>query len=69
MLIFHIGVESMTDYLMKLAENEFEKWLFVVLYYVLIIAVALAFIFGAIMFIRPSILKSFEAWSNHWVDT
>jgi len=40
-----------------------------VLYYLLIGAMVLAFIFGVIMFIRPSALKTFERWSNYWVDT
>jgi len=69
MLTFYIGIDSVTDNLVKLAESEFEKWLFVILYYLLIAAIILAIIFGTIMTIRPSTLKSFEAWGNHWVDT
>jgi len=68
-LTFYIGVESVTGILVRLAESEFEKWLFVILYYLLIAGVSLAVIFGLIMFVRPSALKSFEKWSNHWVDT
>lgn len=69
MLTFQIGIETVTDNIVKLAETEFEKWLFIILYYLLIAAIVLAFIFGLFMFIRPSVLKSFEAWANHWVDT
>jgi hypothetical protein len=69
MLTVYIGVDSITASLLKLAESEFEKWLFYVLYYVLIAAIILAFLFGLIMFIRPSALKSFEVWSNRWIDT
>ncbi len=69
MLTYYTGIESIMDYLVKLAESEFEKWLFVMLYYLLIAAIVLAIIFGLIMFSRPSALKSFEAWGNHWVDT
>ncbi len=68
-LTFYIGVESVIGVLVMLAKSEFEKWLFVILYYLLIAAICLAVIFGIIMFVRPSALKSFEKWSNHWVDT
>ena len=68
-LTFYIGVESVTHVLTRIAESEFEKWLFVVLYYLLIGANILAVIFGAIMFKRPSALKTFEEWSNQWIDT
>jgi hypothetical protein len=69
MLAFHNSIEFVTHVLERVAESEFEKWLFVVLYYILIVAIGLAVVFGVIMFIRPSVLKSFEKWSNHWVDT
>ena len=68
MLTVYIGMGSMTVNLEKLAESEFEKWLFVILYYLLLVAVFLTLIFGLIMFLRPSALKSFESWSNHWID-
>jgi uncharacterized protein YjeT (DUF2065 family) len=69
MLTIYAGVENVKGSLIKLAESEFEKWLFVILYYVLISATMLVIIFGTIMFKRPSVLKTFEGWSNHWVDT
>lgn len=69
MLTFYIGVENITVNLLKLAGSEFEKWLFVILYYLLIAAIILAFLFSLIMVIRPSLLKSFEAWGNRWIDT
>jgi len=65
----YISVETLLHYLPSFAESKFEKWLFVVLYYLLITAISLAVIFPVIMFIRPSALKSFEKWSNYWVDT
>ena len=68
MLTLYMGTESITDNIVKLAESEFEKWLFVKLYYLLIGAIILCLLFGMIMFIRPSALKSFEAWGNRWVD-
>lgn len=68
-LTFYLGMESVTHILISISESEFEKWLFVVLYYLLIAAICLAVIFGIFMTIRPSALKSFEKWSNHWIDT
>lgn len=68
-LTFYAGVDTVTEVLFKIAETEFEKWLFSSLYYILICAIVLAAVFGAIMFKRPSALKKFEAWSNHWIAT
>jgi len=68
MLSVYNGVETITDNLVRFAESEFEKWLFVILYYILIGANILAVLFGAIMFIRPSVLKAFEEWSNLWIE-
>ena len=69
MMIFYAGIDSTAEKLLTVAESEFEKWLFVTAYYLLIGAMFLSLLFGLIMFIRPSALKSFEAWGNHWVDT
>jgi len=69
MLVFYIGIAGVTDNLIKMAESEFENWLFVVMYYLLIVGIFLAFIFGVFMFIRPSALKTFESWGNRWIDT
>lgn len=68
-LYFYTGYESVTSVLVKLAGSELEKWLFVTLYYLLLGAIVLTAIFGVIMFIRPSTLKTFEKWSNQWIDT
>jgi hypothetical protein len=68
-LTLYLGVESINHILVRLADTRFEKWLFVTSYYLLLCAIILAVIFGIIMFIRPSVLKSFEKWSNHWIDT
>lgn len=68
-LTFYLGMDSITYVLVKLAGSSFEKWLFVILYYLLLGFICLAIIFGAVMIIRPSTLKSFEKWSNHWIDT
>ena len=69
LLVSAVCLFMLTVYTVKLAESEFEKWLFHVLYYMLIVAIMLAFLFGLIMFIRPSALKSFETWGNRWIDT
>lgn len=69
MLTVYINVETITDNLVRLAESEFESWLFVSLYYVLTGAIFLAFIFGLVIIFRPSALKRVERWGNQWVDT
>ena len=69
MLVFHIGIEPVTGILVRMAESEFEKWLFVILYYILISTTVLVIVFGVIMIARPSTLKVFENWSNRWIDT
>jgi hypothetical protein len=69
MLTSYLEIETITAYLLLLAESELEKWLFVNLYYLLVAALFFAFLFGIVMFMRPSALKSFEEWSNRWVDT
>jgi hypothetical protein len=68
-LTFYLGIESIIDVLNKLSGSAFEKWLFVILYYLLLGFVAMTVIIGIIMFVRPSVLKSFEKWCNYWVDT
>ena len=68
-LAINSGVEYIVEILIQFAETAFEEWLFVILYYLLIAGIILALIFGVIMFIRPSALKSFEKWSNQWIDT
>jgi hypothetical protein len=68
-LIFYNGTGPAVHALIKVAETEFEKWLFVVLYFILLAAISLAILFGAIMCVRPSALKQFEKWSNQWIDT
>ena len=68
-LVLYSGVESIVSFLVKAAESSFQEWLFVVLYYLLIAAIVLTTIFGLIMYIRPSALKSFEKWGNRWIET
>ena len=35
----------------------------------LVILNSIAFIIGILVFLRPSLLKSVERWSNRWVET
>lgn len=69
LLTFYSGIAEIIGVLNTLAESEFEEWLFVISYYLLVAALFIAVFFGFIMFIRPSALKSFESWGNHWIDT
>ncbi len=68
-LTFYLGIETILHVLNKLAGSAFEKWLYVILYYLFLGFLSLTVIIGVIMFVRPSALKSFEKWSNYWVDT
>lgn len=68
-LTLYLGIESIIHVLNKLAGSAFEKWLYVVLYYLLLGCISLTVITGVIMFVRPSVLKSLEKWSNYWIDT
>lgn len=67
-LTFYSGIEVIIENIIKLSESDFSKWINVILYFILLILITLVLIFGIIMFIRPSMLKSFENWCNHWVD-
>ena len=68
-LTFYVGVETVTDNILRLSDSNFSKWLNVILYYILLFLISLVIIFGFILVIRPSLLKTFEKWCNHWVDT
>ena len=68
-LTIHVGIEFVLQIIDRLTKTAFEKWMFLAMYYVLLGSIILAVIFGIIMFVRPSALKKFEEWSNHWVDT
>jgi hypothetical protein len=45
------------------------EWLVDSLSVILVLATVFALVIGVFMIIRPSLLKGFEAWSNHWVST
>jgi len=68
MLDLYIAPRDLVAQLVRLAETEFGKWLLASLYYLLLVCLVLALIIGIIVFIRPSLLKSLEAWGNRWVD-
>jgi hypothetical protein len=69
MMLFYADVSLVLNKLSMMADTVFGKWLLETLYYVLIAANGLAFVFGAIIFIRPSVLKNLETKANHWVET
>lgn len=68
-LAFHANLDTTTAAVQKLAVTVFGKWLVKICFYILIGLSVLALIAGGIIFIRPSLLKSLEAWGNQWVDT
>lgn len=69
MLVFYAGMESTANGFEKMADSVFGKWLLQSSYYILTVFCVLTLIAGIIIFIRPSLLKSMEAWGNRWVDT
>ena len=69
LLTIDTGIDSITIGLINFAESAFGKWLLIVMYYILLVTLFLAFLFGVIMFVRPSSLKSFEEAGNRWIDT
>jgi len=69
MLAVYVEPADLVSRLVRLAGSEFGKWLMISLYYLLLVCLFLALIIGAVVFIRPSLLKSAEAWGNRWVDT
>ncbi len=69
MLVFHSGVETTASYFVKLAQSEFERWLFVNLYYVLVFVMFISLLIGGIVLARPSALKKLESWGNRWIAT
>ena len=68
-LTFDAGEKNVSIILNRLAESSAEAWMFIILFYMLVIAIILALVFGVIMFIRPSALKSIEKIGNRWIDT
>ncbi len=69
MLVFYSGVETTASYLLQLAHSEFERWLFVNLYYILVFVMIISLLVGGIIIARPSALKKLEAWGNRWITT
>lgn len=69
MLALYVEPADLASRLVRLADSEFGKWLMISLYYLLLLCLCLALLVGAVVFIRPSLLKSVEAWGNRWVDT
>lgn len=71
--LFRLGLDlrltALESILQRIARTPFEAWLFPQLYWILMLLLALAFTAGVIIFIRPSVLKRFEAWANRWVET
>ncbi len=69
MLMFYVNMDTAVAYFMALAKSEFERWLFVNFYYLLVIMLFIALAVGVVIFSRPSALKKLETWSNQWIST
>ena len=69
MMCFYTDISLILEKLLLMAHTAFGKWLLESSYYILVGANVIAFIFGMIIFIRPSLLKTMEKKANHWVET
>lgn len=69
MMCFYTNISNITNALVLMADTAFGKWLLESLYYILIGANAIALFLGAVIFIRPSVLKTIEEKANRWVET
>lgn len=69
MLGLYLHPHEVVARLVRLAESDFGRWMVVSVYYLLLVCLALALLAGLIVLLRPSLLKSVEAWGNRWVDT
>jgi hypothetical protein len=69
MLVFYAGMNVTAAALERAAGSIFDKWLLITCYYLLIGLSVLALIAGIVIYFRPSLLKSLEAWGNRWIDT
>jgi hypothetical protein len=69
LLYFYSGPTETVGYFTRLVRSEFGIWLVTNCYYILLILIVIACIIGIVVFLRPSLLKSLESWSNRWVET
>lgn len=69
MMVFYTDQEILLQNILLLVDSSFGKWLLESLFYIIVIANILAFFIGAVIFIRPSLLKKLESKANQWVDT
>lgn len=68
-LTYFYGLDKVEQTLLYIAKSEFEKWLFITCYYILIGGLSISIIIGLIIFFRPSLLKKIENTGNKWIET
>ncbi len=69
MLGFYTSTEISLKGLEAFADGVFYEWLFVILYYVILGLNVLVLGIGIFVFVKPSLLKNVENWSNRWINT
>lgn len=69
MLGFYTSIETSLKGLEAFAEGAFYKWLFIILYYVLLGLNVIVLGISMVVFVKPSLLKHVESWSNRWITT
>ncbi len=68
-LTIHKGINYIEQSLIHLSNSNFEEWLFVVIFYIILGGLCISFLMSIVIFLRPSALKKLEKLSNKWVDT
>ncbi len=66
---FSIDVDASISWLPVIKHPVISSWIYDSLFYVLIGMNTIIVIFGALIFIRPSLLKSIEMYSNRWITS
>ncbi len=69
MLGFYTSVGAILKGMERFTDSGFYEWLFVNLYYLILVLNVLVLGIGSVVFVRPSLLKQFEKWSNRWIHT
>ncbi|MDJ0834671.1 MAG: hypothetical protein QNJ69_14190 [Gammaproteobacteria bacterium] len=69
LILVNPGYEVMARTLEQMAGSAFTSWLYPQLLIILVVATFIALFVGVIIFIRPAMLKAFDARVNRWVDT
>ena len=69
MLGFYTSIDTILKGLEAFADGAFYEWLFVNLYYMILALNVIVLGISMVIFVKPSLLKQVETWSNRWIQT